>query len=130
MRKSRADYLHPQLNPTRVGGGLDPFRTPPAVALSVRLHSVHPSKDVIPPWTARNHPFIQSLINDKCANVFDAEGHFRGSITKSRLSHLYAELPDLMAPHIFADAATIDLRAPRWGDASGVRGAAWLWDGA
>ncbi len=46
----------------------------------------------------------------------------------SNLRHLYDELPPLTTPHIFADAATIDIRPPKWGDASGVRGAAWLWD--
>ncbi len=44
----------------------------------------------------------------------------------SKLAHLYRDLPGLIAPHIFADDATIDLRPPTWGDASGVRGAAWL----
>ena len=46
----------------------------------------------------------------------------------SKLAHLYATLPGLMAPHIFADQASIDIRPPRWGDAGGVRGAAWLWN--
>lgn len=45
----------------------------------------------------------------------------------SQLQHLYAELPGRMAPFIFADHAAVDIRPPRWGDASGVRGAAWLW---
>jgi fructokinase len=45
----------------------------------------------------------------------------------SKLAHLYAQLPGRMAPWIFADNATVDVRPPRWGDASGVRGAAWLW---
>ena len=50
----------------------------------------------------------------------------------SGLAHLYRELPALMAPYVFAEAADIVVRPPRWGDASGVRGAAWLWpaDGA
>ncbi|MGQ0672569.1 MAG: ROK family protein [Hyphomicrobium sp.] len=48
----------------------------------------------------------------------------------SHLAHLYLRLPELMAPHIFADRATIAVRPPRWGDAGGVRGAAWLWDDA
>jgi fructokinase len=48
----------------------------------------------------------------------------------SKLAHLYETLPGLMAPHIFADRASVDIRPPRWGDSSGVRGAAWLWDGA
>ncbi len=45
----------------------------------------------------------------------------------SQLDHLYAEVPGLMQRWIFADAPSVSLRPPRWGDASGVRGAAWLW---
>jgi fructokinase len=45
----------------------------------------------------------------------------------SRLPHLYEQLPVLMAPHIFAEDTRVDIRPPRWGDASGARGAAWLW---
>ena len=46
----------------------------------------------------------------------------------SRLSYLYTELPKLMSPNIFADRATVAVKPPKWGDASGVRGAARLWD--
>ena len=46
----------------------------------------------------------------------------------SQLPHLYEQLPRLMGPHIFADRASIVIKAPRWGDASGSRGAARLWD--
>ena len=46
----------------------------------------------------------------------------------SQLSHLYEQLPQLMGPHIFADRASVVIKAPRWGDASGSRGAARLWD--
>ncbi|MEJ8573415.1 ROK family protein [Microbaculum marinum] len=46
----------------------------------------------------------------------------------SQLSHLYTGLPDAMMPFIFADAPVrADIRPPRFGDASGVRGAARLW---
>jgi fructokinase len=45
----------------------------------------------------------------------------------SKLSHLYREVPERMKRWIFADAPRVDMRPPRWGDASGVRGAAWLW---
>jgi fructokinase len=44
----------------------------------------------------------------------------------SRLTHLYERLPILARSHIFADDPAIDIRPPKWGDASGVRGAAWL----
>jgi fructokinase len=45
----------------------------------------------------------------------------------SRLQHLYQVLPALIAPYVLAADRTVDIRPPRWGDASGVRGAAWLW---
>jgi fructokinase len=46
----------------------------------------------------------------------------------SQLSYLYEQLPVLMAPHIFADQSSVAIKPPRWGDASGARGAARLWD--
>jgi fructokinase len=45
----------------------------------------------------------------------------------SKLNHLYREVPVRMKRWIFADTPRVDMRPPRWGDASGVRGAAWLW---
>jgi fructokinase len=45
----------------------------------------------------------------------------------SKLAHLYTVVPRLMAPWVFADAPSVTIAPPRWGDASGVRGAAWLW---
>jgi fructokinase len=45
----------------------------------------------------------------------------------SQLGHLYVRLPELIAPHIFSDHVAVTIRPPRWGDAGGVRGAAWLW---
>ena len=46
----------------------------------------------------------------------------------SQLSHLCERLPPLMGPHIFADRGSVVIKAPKWGDASGARGAARLWD--
>ncbi|HNJ09792.1 MAG TPA: ROK family protein [Plasticicumulans sp.] len=49
----------------------------------------------------------------------------------SRVDELYARVPALMTPHVFADAVDTPLRPALHGDSSGVRGAAWLWnDGA
>jgi fructokinase len=45
----------------------------------------------------------------------------------SQLPHLYELLPKLMSPHIFADEVSVVIKPPKWGDASGVRGAARLW---
>jgi len=45
----------------------------------------------------------------------------------SKLAHFYRVVPQLMQRWIFADAPNVTIKPPRWGDASGVRGAAWLW---
>jgi fructokinase len=45
----------------------------------------------------------------------------------SNLQRLYAALPRLWPRYVFSDRVDTRLRPPRHGDASGVRGAAWLW---
>lgn len=45
----------------------------------------------------------------------------------SRIERLYANVPRLWPPHIFSDHVATRLVPARHGDASGVRGAAWLW---
>jgi fructokinase len=59
-------------------------------------------------------------------NIFDPEVVVLGG-GLSQLAHLYAELPGLMAPYILARDPNVIVKPPRWGDASGVRGAAALW---
>ena len=45
----------------------------------------------------------------------------------SNISSLYDDLPSRMAPYVFSDTLVTPVLAARHGDASGVRGAAWLW---
>jgi fructokinase len=45
-----------------------------------------------------------------------------------QLPGLVDRLPGAMAPHVFADAVDIKVAAAHHGPASGVRGAARLWD--
>lgn len=45
----------------------------------------------------------------------------------SSLGCLYDEVPRRWGRHVFSDAVATRLLPPRHGDASGVRGAAWLW---
>jgi fructokinase len=61
-------------------------------------------------------------------NIFDPDVVVLGG-GLSKLTHLYAAIPGLAAPYVFADPAQIIVRPPVWGDAGGVRGAAWLWGG-
>lgn len=46
----------------------------------------------------------------------------------SNLSSLYTEVPRLWTRHVFSDRVATRLAPPAYGDSSGVRGAAWLWD--
>ncbi|GEP04134.1 ROK family protein [Methylobacterium oxalidis] len=46
----------------------------------------------------------------------------------SRVPELLAGLPAATAPHVFSDAFDTPVRPSLHGDASGVRGAAWLWN--
>jgi fructokinase len=45
----------------------------------------------------------------------------------SHLQHLYTAIPEQWTPFIFSDRVTTRVTAPKHGDSSGVRGAAWLW---
>jgi len=47
----------------------------------------------------------------------------------SKEARLYEEVPQLWQRHVFSDQVATRLLSPRHGDASGVRGAAWLWGG-
>ena len=59
-------------------------------------------------------------------NIFDPDVIVLGG-GLSRVEGLVAALPEAIAPHVFSDAFDTPVRASRHGDASGVRGAAWLW---
>jgi fructokinase len=59
-------------------------------------------------------------------NIFDPDVIVLGG-GLSKLAHLYTVLPELAAPYVLAEPANVVVKPPTWGDASGVRGAAWLW---
>ena len=46
----------------------------------------------------------------------------------SNIERLYARVPQLWSPYVFSDRIETRLVRARYGDSSGVRGAAWLWD--
>jgi fructokinase len=60
-------------------------------------------------------------------NILDPEVIVLGG-GLSQLDRLYANVPELWAPHVFSDQVVTRLLPPRHGDSSGVRGAAWLWN--
>lgn len=46
----------------------------------------------------------------------------------SHIRAIYERVPVLWRPHVFSDEVATSLVPARFGDASGVRGAAWLWE--
>ena len=48
----------------------------------------------------------------------------------SKLAMLYEEVPARLPRYVFSDRVDTRILAPRHGDSSGVRGAAWLWPAA
>jgi len=59
-------------------------------------------------------------------NVFDPDVIVLGG-GLSKLERLYQNVPKFWGDYVFSDVVDTDLRPPVYGDASGVRGAAWLW---
>lgn len=45
----------------------------------------------------------------------------------SNIARLYREVPPLLSKYVFSDAVNTPVVQARYGDSSGVRGAAWLW---
>lgn len=46
----------------------------------------------------------------------------------ANIRSLYTSIPNEWTPHVFSDHIATRLVPPRFGDSSGVRGAAWLWN--
>ena len=44
-----------------------------------------------------------------------------------QIAALYDAVPKIWGRYVFSDTVATKLAPPRWGDSSGVRGAAWLW---
>jgi fructokinase len=58
-------------------------------------------------------------------NILDPDAIVLGG-GMSNISELYEAIPALWSKYVFSDSVRTKLLAPRHGDASGVRGAAWL----
>jgi fructokinase len=60
-------------------------------------------------------------------NVLDPEVIVLGG-GLSNIERLYANVPRLWTPYVFSDRVDTRLVRAKYGDSSGVRGAAWLWE--
>jgi len=61
-------------------------------------------------------------------NIVDPDAIVLGG-GMSNIGRLYDNVPALWDRYVFSDRVDTPLLAPRHGDSSGVRGAAWLWNG-
>ena len=59
-------------------------------------------------------------------NVIDPDAIVLGG-GLSGIERLYRDVPKQWSRYVFSDHVATDLLPPKFGDASGVRGAAWLW---
>jgi fructokinase len=75
-------------------------------------------------WADRAARALASVINVLDPHVIVAGGGL------SRLDVLYGRVPSLLPAWVFSDRVTTPIVPARFGDASGVRGAAWLWEPA
>jgi fructokinase len=59
-------------------------------------------------------------------NILDPDAIVLGG-GLSRIASLYDDVPRAWGRYVFSDSVATRLLPPRYGDSSGVRGAAWLW---
>ena len=59
-------------------------------------------------------------------NVLDPDAIVLGG-GLSKIERLYTDVPRLWSDFVFSDRVDTELLPPKYGDSSGVRGAAWLW---
>ena len=73
-----------------------------------------------------DHRLARSLAG--LGNVLDPDVIVLGG-GLSAMGHLYQTIPALWTPYVFTEHVTPPILPPTHGASSGVRGAAWLWDG-
>lgn len=72
-------------------------------------------------WTSRLARGLATVINLLDPDVIVVGGGL------SRIERLYADVPRLWSGWVFSDTVATRIVPAKYGDASGVRGAAWLW---
>lgn len=72
-------------------------------------------------WTSRLARGLASVINLLDPDIIVIGGGL------SQVASIYRDVPAIWSQWIFSDAVTTRLVPAQYGDASGVRGAAWLW---
>jgi predicted NBD/HSP70 family sugar kinase len=98
------------------GGDLDGERIAAGAAAGDRA-----CRDTLDRYAERLSRALASVIN-----VLDPDAIVLGG-GLSAIAELYQAVPRLWGEYVFSNEVVTRLLPPRHGDASGVRGAAWLW---
>ena len=80
------------------------------------------ARDVLDAWRRRLAKSLATVINLLDPDVIVLGGGL------SRIESIYDDVPRRWAEWVFSDRVATRLLPARYGDASGVRGAAWLWE--
>lgn len=119
-----ADYLR-AISLRAIGAVPEPAAAPlPAETVVARAEAGDPAAEAA--LVRYEHRLARSLAG--VVNILDPDVIVLGG-GLSRLSRLYTHVPLLLPRWCFSDGITTPLRPALHGDASGVRGAAWLWGG-
>lgn len=81
------------------------------------------AQETLSRWEHRLAKALATVINVLDPDVIVVGGGL------SRLPGIYDRIPQLWGPWVFSDVVATRFVPAAFGDASGVRGAAWLWDG-
>jgi len=79
------------------------------------------------PGTTVKHTHSRVNIEGNVINIIDPDVIVLGG-GMSNIMRLYENVPRRWAEYVFSDRVDTRLVAPKHGDSSGVRGAAWLWE--
>jgi fructokinase len=79
------------------------------------------ARQVLDAWTSRLARALATVVNVLDPDVIVVGGGL------SKLEHLYDDVPACWGRWVFSDRVDTRLVPAKFGDASGVRGAAWLW---
>ena len=120
-------------------GCIETFLSGPGLSYDYKLHggeekaaqeiiTLAQSGDVIAAETLEryHHRLARSLAH--VINILDPDVIVLGG-GMSNIQSLYTEVPKLWGNYVFSDEVLTRLVPPVYGDSSGVRGAAWLWNG-
>lgn len=120
-------------------GCIETFLSGPGIAYDYRVHGGDPcdaarvvdradageplASAVLDRYVDRMARSLASVINILDPDVIVLGGGL------SNIRALYARVPERWSRYVFSDSVATPLVPPVHGDSSGVRGAAWLWDG-